>query len=71
MIFEELKTMIEKNSAAMEDISGQLGDLAGELEELKEIIRELPFEFFRQLEAYNQQARKPGTAFSRDKNISV
>lgn len=63
MIFEELKTMIEKNTAAMEDVAGQLGDLAGEMEELKEIIREMPAEFFRQLEVYNQQLRKPSNNF--------
>ena len=65
MIFEELKTMIEKNSAAMEDIAGQLGDLAGELEELKEIIKELPSEFFKQLELYNQQIKKESAALRR------
>ena len=71
MIFEELKMMIERNSAAMEDIAGQLGDLAGELEELKEIIKDLPSEFFSQLEAYNQHSKKSGIAVSRDKNIPV
>ena len=65
MIFEQLKEMMEKNAAAMEELSGQLGDLAGEMEDMKDIIRDLPAEFFRQLELYNQQTGKSPQLFSR------